>query len=98
MQMIMFPCCLSTPQEIFLEVACELYEELHGHLGDLYGWFNRKDVFSQKCSFMPYTVGLSLYRKGLLETDPPNHPAGYDLAFKATGIGRKLVDFKTLEL
>lgn len=92
MQMIMFPCSLSTPQEFFLKTACELYEELDGGLSKMYGWFNRKDVFSETCNFMPYTVGLALYRRGLLETDPPNHPAGYDLGFKATGIGRRLME------
>lgn len=84
MQMIMFLCCLSTPQEFFLKTACELSER--------YGWFNRKDVFSQTCSFMPYTVGLALYRRGLLETDPQDHPSGYDLGFKITDIGRRLVN------
>ncbi len=88
--MQMVPKRLSTPQEFFLKVACELYEELCGFDGERYGWFNRKDVFSDTCNYMPYTVGLSLYRKGLLETDPPNHPAGYDLGFKATSKGRQL--------
>ena len=105
MQMIMFSCCLSIPQEFFLKMACELYDEehacstlsLHGHLGERYGWFNRKDVFSETCNFMPYTVGLALYRRGLLETDPPNHPAGYDLGFKATDIGMKLIGLQLAE-
>jgi len=94
MQMIMFSCCLSRPQESFLKTACLVYQELHGYLGERYGWFNRKDIFSEKCGFMPYTVGLALYRRGLLKTDPPNHPPGYDLSFKATGVGRKLIELE----
>lgn len=94
MQMILFPCCLSIPQEFFLKVACDLYFNLHGHLGGSRGWFNRKDVSSDRCGFMPYTVGLSLYRKGLLETHPADHPAGYDLEFKVTNIGRNLMELQ----
>jgi len=89
--MRMFPCCLSNPQETFLKLACDLYKELHGEWGDRYGWFNRKDVWSDTSTFMPYTVGLALFRKGLLETDPPNHRAGYDLSFKVTDIGREVI-------
>ena len=50
-------------------------------------WFHRRDVFAGNCYYMPYTVGLSLFRKGYLETRPPNHPKGVDLLFRATGGG-----------
>jgi hypothetical protein len=56
------------------------------------GWFNRKDVFLGHLNYMPYSTGLSLFKKGLLETDPPYHPVGYDLSFRITEKGLKFLE------
>ncbi len=76
---------LTKTQQDFLQLANDEDNEWDG-------WFNRKDVFNKTCDFMPYTVGLSLYRKGLLETDPQNHLSGHDLSFRITEKGRRIIN------
>ena len=79
---------LSKTQIGFLEIAGP------GQYNCRSEWFNRKDVFLGCLQFMPYSVGLTLYKKGFLETDPPGHPKGYDLSFRITKEGLKIIERK----
>ena len=77
---------LTKVQSGFLVAA---YDSFQSATGD--GRFNRKDVFVGNLQWMPWTMGRMFVNRGLLECDPADHLAGYDLSYQITRKGVDLI-------